>query len=502
MRRWMDHHKSIAENYESDESVSEEEEDCEDHVQGGWSITLGETTEKKGRGQVLSQLEILRDARGLEHLIGPSNTPQKRDKLLCIQDGVDDKRQLTCLADRVSTCTSDEENISDEEVLKENNRFLVRYISSGCGNFQKVNFPVSRIARNDDEWSAVNREVEELVHVTENARCSSTAAIFSKLSKSGKGVRDKAKPKFSFHLQSHKNVSGDTSMPLLEAYKSIKPVTAEQSMSDLLKKFFKGGKIEQSNIHSVQDDVSVGENYTKDSMAVLLDSFRENNALHQGDTKVISSTKERLRLAVKRNIRSLGDRTLDGDESPDILDTDSSTSSDNKVFNQNPEHIIPESKRKKSMADQFQEAIGVASARDEENSFVLPTHLGTGLFGKLQHVIQNEKERDIKFMKQLQSQACLEGSYFDVKISSRWLEGKLTVCSCTFIRHKEDSQLVDNCQIELKTGRAYTIMFSSRSCGDVELEVGNLIRIYPPWKNVSVVEKNEIVILSTYFSQI
>lgn len=501
----MDHHKSIAEqNYESDQSISEEEEEeCEGNVHGGWSISLGETTERKGRGQVLSQLEILRDARGLEHVIGPSNTPQKRDKLLCIQDEVDDMRQLTCLADRVSTCTSDEENISDEEVIKENNMLLVRSISSECGNFQKINFPVSRIARTDEEcaWSAVNKEVEELVHVNENAICSSSPAIFSKLSKSGKGVRGKAKPKFSFHLPSHKIGNGDTSMPLLEASESIKPATAEQSMSDLLE-FFKGGKIEQSNVHAMQDDVSVRENCTKDSMAVLLDSFREKNDLPQGDTKVISRTKERLQLVVKRNIHSLGDRTLDGDKSPDILDTDSSTSSDDKVFNQNLEHIIPESKRKKSMADQFQEAIGVASARDEEISFALPTHMGTGLFGKLQHVIQNEKERDINFMKQLQTQACVEGSYFDVKILSRWLEAKLTVCSCTFIRHKEDSQLVDNCQIELKTGRTYTIMFSSKSCGDVELEVGNLIRIYPPWKDVSVVEKNEIVILSTYFSQI
>lgn len=75
-------------------------------------------------------------------------------------------------------------------------------------------------------------------------------------------------------------------MPLLEASESIQPVTAEQSMSDLLE-FFKGGKIEQSNKHAVQDDVSVRENYTRDSMAVLLDSFWKNNALPQGDTKVV-----------------------------------------------------------------------------------------------------------------------------------------------------------------------------------------------------------------------
>lgn len=75
-------------------------------------------------------------------------------------------------------------------------------------------------------------------------------------------------------------------MPLLVASESIKPITAEQSMSDLLE-FFKGGKIEHSNIHAVQDDVLVEENYTNHSMAVLLDSFRENNALPKGDARMV-----------------------------------------------------------------------------------------------------------------------------------------------------------------------------------------------------------------------
>ena len=66
---------------------------------------------------------------------------------------------------------------------------LARSISPGCENFPKVNFPVSGIDRNDETcaWSAVNREVEELVHVNENAMCSSSPAVFSKVSKSGKG---------------------------------------------------------------------------------------------------------------------------------------------------------------------------------------------------------------------------------------------------------------------------------------------------------------------------
>lgn len=46
----------------------------------------------------------------------------QRDK--CIQDEVDNKRRLTCLADRVSPCTSDEENISDEEVFMLHNHTI------------------------------------------------------------------------------------------------------------------------------------------------------------------------------------------------------------------------------------------------------------------------------------------------------------------------------------------------------------------------------------------
>lgn len=151
------------------------------------------------------------------------------------------------------------------------------------------------------------------------------------------------------------------------------------------------------------------------------------------------------------------------------------------------------------MADHFQEAFCAASTRDERILFALPKHSGTGLFGKLQRVMQNEKERDMNFTKRLQAQASLKGSYFDVRILSRSLEAKLTVCSCSFIQQNE---WVDNHQIERKIGRTTIVIFNSRLCSDIELEVGNLIRIYPPWKEVRIMAKDEIVILSTYFSQI
>lgn len=75
-------------------------------------------------------------------------------------------------------------------------------------------------------------------------------------------------------------------IPLLEASEFIKPMNAEQSMSDLLESF-KGGKIEQSNIHAGQEEVSVRGNDTKHSMAAFLDSFQENNVLPHGDAEVV-----------------------------------------------------------------------------------------------------------------------------------------------------------------------------------------------------------------------
>lgn len=43
-----------------------------------------------------------------------------------------------------------------------------------------------------------------------------------------------------------------------------------------------------------------------------------------------------------------------------------------------------------------------------------------------------------------------------------------------------------------------TIIFSPKICDNVDLLAGNIIHIFPPWKEVKV--KEETVILCTYFS--
>ena len=46
----------------------------------------------------------------------------------------------------------------------------------------------------------------------------------------------------------------------------------------------------------------------------------------------------------------------------------------------------------------------------------------------------------------------------------------------------QGSQLGESYQrLKESQGRLNAVIFSSRACGDVELEVANLIRIHPPW---------------------
>ncbi|XP_059438937.1 uncharacterized protein LOC132171590 [Corylus avellana] len=113
--------------------------------------------------------------------------------------------------------------------------------------------------------------------------------------------------------------------------------------------------------------------------------------------------------------------------------------------------------------------------------------------------MQTEKERDMDFLRKLEtgSNANDETSCIVVKILTRYLDAKLTVCQCSFGQNMESGSP----QIMVEGGRKRTIIFSPRVSSDVDLDVGNLICIHPPWKEVQV-GNDESILLSTYFSQI
>lgn len=88
---------------------------------------------------------------------------------------------------KASTCTSDEEAISANEkanVLPEFSR------TPGIKTFHKDGFHDFESARLDGEntWSVVSKEAKALVHLNENALCSSSSQPTCKANKSGKDL--------------------------------------------------------------------------------------------------------------------------------------------------------------------------------------------------------------------------------------------------------------------------------------------------------------------------
>ncbi|KAK8462959.1 hypothetical protein SEVIR_1G298700v4 [Setaria viridis] len=122
-----------------------------------------------------------------------------------------------------------------------------------------------------------------------------------------------------------------------------------------------------------------------------------------------------------------------------------------------------------------------------------------GYHGRMQQIMQMEKDRHAEFLRQFNIEKG-DSKGITVQIMSRSLEGKLTVCHCLF-QEKNNSTITreastDHAMCESRT--MGTIIFSPKICDNVDLLVGNIIRIFPPWKEIRLQEED--VILCTYFS--
>ncbi|XP_022847271.1 uncharacterized protein LOC111369831 isoform X3 [Olea europaea var. sylvestris] len=445
---------NLQDNIDSDQSISEEEETLE----GDWSekyISLGGPMDNKGEIQVLSQFEKLRDSCQLDPTEKVSTSScEQRQVGFCIDDEVEDPlfndEDDSIRHPRISACYSNEktDNLptvasisnSDEEITSADEKVSLHTLGS-----------VKRDV--GGTWSKASREAEALLCLYENSSSSSSGGAFVKENKSSKRGRDKAKPKFSFGFQSSKE-----DLPLvLRRKKDQLDAAADRDMNqsiDGTRWVFQGQEIEQTEIHT-----DIGK--------------RGRNP----------------QIIPNRNPSPSGDGSMDGDDLIEALGN--RLSSDDEENPQSFKSNIP----CRTMLDQFQEAFGTVPVNDERPHLVLPRPLGGGLFGRLQQVIQSEKVRDSEYLKNL----CAEDHSKDerdciaVRILSRSLEAKLTVCSCTFIGDGESSCWEKNMQPKMKIwGRTLTIIFNSRICCDVDLEVGNLICIHSPWKKVQVKETGRV----------
>ncbi|KAH9745162.1 kinetochore protein [Citrus sinensis] len=384
---------------------------------------------------------------------------------------------------KASTCTSDEEAISANEAnaLPEFSRTP----------FHKDGFHDFGSARLDGEntWSVVSKEAKALVHLNENALCSSSSQPTCKANKSGKGIQSKSKPKFSFRFQPRREglfspvSKNDNSIPCKvdELSERMETVDCEKHSITGLLGGFPGKKATQSEM--VPDEVEDPHWCDDHSVAEHLDSLRDSSSLLRRNSKMNSRTRgKRMQVFSRRSISQLGDRTVDCE---DLEPVGSGSSSDNEANYQNPKPAIPEVKRQ-TIVDRFQEALGTTS-RDEAAFVAVPRSFGVGLFGKLQQVMQSEKETDLEFLK-LQTKASPnnEPTCLNVKILSRYLDAKLIVCHVSPSKDTEEPQWPQSNQKRGNGGRERTIIFNPRVCCDVDLEVGSSIRIHPPWKEVQV----------------
>ncbi|KAG8389456.1 hypothetical protein BUALT_Bualt02G0231300 [Buddleja alternifolia] len=497
----------------SDQSISEEDEGLESEWKGN-TISLGGALDNKGGMQVLSQLDLLRDSYELHSTEKESIASHERNVGFFVDDEVENphfndkdgsaryprhasathSKRTIYLPTMASISQSDEEIISDDE---------------------KANPPTDKITRDNagGTWSEASREVEALVLLNENSGCSSSHGVFMNETRSCKGGgRMKAKPKFLFRSYSHKKdpslvVSGGngrTSSDNILLPDEI-GAAADGDMDKCMAEsqlVLHENESEQPENHIVPSELARKHDSREHSMAEFLDCFQGRNGVLQGRSELeIEKRGKREQMGLKRNTSALGDRNLDDEDLPEDYESEPPSPSDHEENPQSLKLIIP----RRTMADHFHEAFGTVSVIDERPNLALPRPLCNRIYGKLQQVMQSEKERDMDYLKNLSAETSFkdENLSMSVRILSRSLEAKLIVCSCTSVGDGKNSDSGSNLQMEMKdAARTLTIIFNPRICNDAELEVGNLIHVHQPWKEVPVKGKDEVVFLCSYFSQV
>ncbi|XP_059438934.1 uncharacterized protein LOC132171589 isoform X2 [Corylus avellana] len=491
---------------DSDLSISDEED---------FDSNLPNRCDKKEELQLPSRLEMLRGTLEWDCEGKTSNLSKEKETNVSLEDDVEmpefhNEGDFTCSLRKAFTCNLDEEIISDDE---ENNVLSTFSATSGTKKFHKDCLQSFRSGKQDgpQTWFAVSKEVDELIHLNKNPPCSSSHSAPFIANKSFKGARCKAKQKFPFSFQSHKegpccpSISkneNDVSFKDHETPKRldpIKPRSEEHSIAKVLEDCQEENEIQSEIV--LAEVGALGYGCVERSMAELLDGLQDRASLPKGVSKMCSRTRsKRGQIVAKRSVSSLGDRTVESEDSPESMGSGSSSEDEmlKQAKDQKLKVTIPEMKGQ-TMADRFQEAVGATFLNNEVAIVAVPKPSGIGLFGKLQQLMQTEKERDMDFLRKLEtgSNANDETSCIVVKILTRYLDAKLTVCQCSFGQNMESGSP----QIMVEGGRKRTIIFSPRVSSDVDLDVGNLICIHPPWKEVQV-GNDESILLSTYFSQI
>ncbi|KAI3864098.1 hypothetical protein MKW98_031690 [Papaver atlanticum] len=411
-------------------------------------------------------------------------------------------------------------NDSDEEAISDADANNVTMGSSCMPKSVKVQRGSLKSYKRENDryeastWSAVNKEAEELIVLHDSTSRSSSRTATLEAKKIAKGNKGKAKPKFSIHFLSHK---GESSLPSIvrdenetlrkvcqiqEGLEDLEDIVMEHSMTELVQGL-EGESDKQSEVQVLANLSTLKHRDAEHSVSELLDGLQAKCESVERTTKLNIRTKSKKYQITtrKRNMYQLGGRILDNEDPSEPVDGDTSSEDEAAkllIHGQNQMRVATLQSKGQTMSDRFQEAFNDTTGDDDGTRFSSFNH--TGYYSRLQQVMQTDKERHAKFLKQL-LELSGQGKCIWVKIMSRCLEAKLTVCECSCQEKNENSHCASpNSSINI--GSKTTIIFNPRMCSDVEIEVGNIICIHPPWNEVQVMGKDKSIILCTYFSLI
>ncbi|CAN6451467.1 unnamed protein product [Victoria cruziana] len=356
---------------------------------------------------------------------------------------------------------------------KEKNQFSALHTNIGASSNQKYDV---------DEWSTwskVFEEAEELL-LHENANRSSSHFHGLPTDSVQKGSKRKSKLRFSFHQSSCKEANSPWDM--------------------------KPGNVMPSGDSEYQSGLEqLGKGSASHSMAELLEGLGErNDSLQHSDPSAVARSRSHLLGKGNLDPSVYGLKRNGYVPLPELPDDGISSEEEGAqpVSQCEPASFLPT--KEKTMADHFMEIFDF-SAMNSDGVISNNKQRGFGYFGKLQQIMHAEKERHASFLKEVEKGAIdqVETRFFDVEIVSRCLEAKLTVCCCLLHKKAKRSEHMERFH-DIVVDREVedrTIVFNSRMCNSVELDIGKLIRIHAPWEEVHLAD-SRIVFLSAYFSEI
>nr|CAB3447701.1 unnamed protein product [Digitaria exilis] len=184
----------------------------------------------------------------------------------------------------------------------------------------------------------------------------------------------------------------------------------------------------------------------------------------------------------EKPLANMGERSIDSEDPREhIID---GTSSEEENVTEKHLALVNKDVKQQTMADLFQEVFNPTIMEVA----VLPMRsTGAGYHGRMQQIMQMEKYRHAEFLRQLNiEQGCLGGAKLAVMNTYGFTSGVSWYHFYSSMLHRlhvfstiRSEASTDPATNESRTKR--TVIFSPKICDNVNLLVGNIIHIFPPW---------------------